>query len=205
MLGSVGTLVENYDSMSDASRKEFLTEVYDEVEWLSALVENVLSLTRLEGQRVSIQKQPEAVEEIVAESLSRVSRRIGQRPVTVKTPEQLLMAPMDGKLIEQVLINLLDNAIKHTPDQTPIRIEVYADPNNAIFEVADKGPGLPPDAVPFPFHRVYTHKTSADDSKGTGLGLSICKSIVEAHGGSISAENDPSGGAIFRFTIPLEG
>ncbi len=205
MLGSVGTLLDNYDTMNDTVRREFLTEVYGEVEWLSALVENVLSLTRLESQKINLQKQPEAVEEIVAESLSRVSRRIGSRPVTVKTPDQLVMVPMDGKLIEQVLVNLLDNAIKHTPDQTPIHVEVYTDKTDAVFEVSDRGLGLPPESMPFLFQRQYSHQTSSDTQKGTGLGLSICKSIVEAHGGGISAYNSPSGGAVFRFTIPLEG
>lgn len=205
MLGSVGTLMENYDSLDDGTRKEFLSDVYDEIEWLSAIVENVLSLTRLESQRINLNKQPEAVEEIVSEALSRVNRRIGARRVTVKIPDELMMVPMDGTLIEQVLVNLLDNAIKHTPDDTPIHVDVRREGAHAVFAVRDQGPGLAPEAIPFLFDRFYTRQTAAGERKGSGLGLSICKSIVEAHGGRISAANEPTGGATFRFTLPMEG
>ncbi len=205
MLGAVATLMDNYDTLDDAARKEFLADVYREVEWLSALVENVLSLTRLESQWVNLQKQPEVVEEIVAEALSRVNRRIGTHTVTVKIPDELLLVPMDATLIEQVLVNLLDNAIKHTPADTPIHIAVRRDAAEAVFEISDRGPGLAPESLPYLFDRFYARKAVAEGRKGAGIGLSICKSIVEAHGGRISADNDTAGGAVFRFTLPLEG
>lgn len=205
MLGAVGTLIDNYDALSDATRKQFLADIHGEVEWLSALVENVLSLTRLESQRVKLEKQPEAAEEIVAEALARVKRRIGARPVTVEVPDELLMVPMDATLIGQVLVNLLDNAIKHTPEGTAMHVAVRREGASAVFEVSDSGPGLPPEAAARLFDRFYTKQTGAEDRKGAGLGLSICKSIVEAHGGTIAAQNGPMGGALFRFTLPLEG
>ena len=205
MLGSVSTLIDNYDSLGDLTRKELLSEVYGEVDWLSALVENVLSLTRLESPRVQLQKQPEAVEEIVAESLSRVKRRIGNRTLSVSIPDELFLVPMDGTLIEQVLVNLLDNAIHYTPDATAIHVTVKRDRELAVFEVRDSGLGLSEDALANVFNRFYSKPTFADVRKGAGLGLSICKSIVEAHGGAISANNAPEGGAVFRFTLPLEG
>ena len=204
VLGSVGTLIDNYDALDDAVRKEFLADVYGEAEWLSTLVENVLSLTRLESGRVKLQKQPEAVEEIVAEAVSRVSRRAGNHRIAIDIPGELFLVPMDGTLIEQVLVNLLDNAIQHTPEAADIRIVVWREGGVAVFEVRDRGHGIAAEDLPLLFDRFITRHTTGTERKGAGLGLSICKSIVEAHGGSIRAQNDPAGGAVFRFTLPLE-
>jgi two-component system, OmpR family, sensor histidine kinase KdpD len=205
MLGSVGTLLDHYDVLDDTVRREFLADVYSEAEWLSTLVENVLSLTRLENQRVKLTKQPEAVEEIVAEAVSRVKRRSGKHAIAIDIPGELFMVPMDGTLIEQVLVNLLDNAIQHTPEDAGIRIVVRREASRAVFEVGDRGIGIPQEALPRLFDRFYTRQATETERKGAGLGLSICKAIVEAHGGVISAQNDPAGGALFRFTLPLEG
>ncbi|HNX62501.1 MAG TPA: ATP-binding protein [Candidatus Limiplasma sp.] len=204
MLGSVGTLLDHYDELDDSVRRELLTDIYNETEWLSALVENVLSLTRLESHTVKLQKQPEAVEEIIAESVSRMERRADQHPISVHIPDDLLLVPMDGTLIEQVLINLLNNAIQHTPDGTPITVTVTRESHQAVFEVSDRGPGIPPEALPHLFERFYTRPSVPGERKGAGLGLSICKSIIEAHNGTLSAGNLPEGGARFRFTLPLE-
>jgi two-component system sensor histidine kinase KdpD len=204
MLGSVGTLLDHYDALGDDVRKEFLADVYKETEWLGSLVENVLSLTRLDHQRVKLVKQPEAVEEIVAEVVSRVKRRSGKHAIAIDIPSELFMVPMDGMLIEQVLLNLLDNAIQHTPDGAGIRIAVRREASQAVFEVSDQGSGIEPEALPHLFERFYTRQVTGTERKGAGLGLSICKTIVEAHGGVIYAQNVPTGGAMFRFTLPLE-
>ncbi len=205
ILGSIGTLLEHYDALDEPVRKEFLTGVYNEAEWLNTLVENVLSLTRLENQRVKLEKQPEAVEEIVSEAVSRVKRRSGKHAISIDIPDELFLVPMDGTLIEQVLVNLLDNAVQHTPEETAIHVSVRREEARAVFEVADRGPGIPQEALPRLFDRFYTRQIAGTERKGAGLGLSICKAIVEAHGGSISAQNDPDGGALFRFSLPLEG
>jgi len=190
--------------LDDSVRKEFLGEVYNEAEWLSTLVENVLSLTRLESGRLKLEKQPEAVEEIVAEAVSRVKRRAGKHTINIDIPGELFMVPMDGMLIEQVLVNLLDNAIQHTPEDAGIRIAVRQEGTLAVFEVCDQGLGIPAEDMPRLFERFFTHQQTGSERKGAGIGLSICKSIVEAHGGEITAYNDPAGGAVFRFTLPLE-
>jgi two-component system, OmpR family, sensor histidine kinase KdpD len=205
ILGSIGTLLDHYDALEEPVRRELLTDVYNEADWLSTLVENVLSLTRLENQRVKLTKQPEAVEEIVAAAVSRVKRRSGKHAIAIDIPNELFMVPMDGTLIEQVLVNLLDNAIQHTPEETGIRVSVRRETSQAVFEVADRGPGIPQEALPRLFDRFYTRRTTGTERKGAGLGLSICKAIVEAHGGAISALNNPDGGALFRFALPLEG
>lgn len=205
MLGSVGTLIDHYDALDDAVRREFLSDVYNEAEWLSALVENVLSLTRLENRHVKLEKQPEAVEEIVAEAVARVKRRAGKHAIAIEIPDALFLVPMDGTLIEQVLVNLLDNAIQHTPEDAGIRIVVRREPGQAVLEVSDQGLGIAPEALPRLFDRFYTRQATGTERKGAGLGLSICKAIVEAHGGILSAQNGLQGGALFRFTLPLEG
>jgi len=204
VLGSVGTLLENYDVLDDSVRKEFLNDVYNEAEWLSTLVENVLSLTRLESGRLKLEKQPEAVEEIVAEAVSRVKKRAGKHAINIDIPRELFMVPMDGTLIEQVLVNLLDNAIQHTPEEAGIHIAVYREGSFAVFEVSDSGLGIPQADLPRLFERFYTRQQTGSERKGAGIGLSICKSIVEAHGGEITAGNTLAGGAVFRFTLPLE-
>ena len=204
VLGSIGTMLDHYGALDDAMRIELLKGVYSEAEWLSALVENVLSLTRLESDHIKPVKQGEAVEEIVAESVSRVQRRAGNHPIRIDIPDDLMIVPMDGTLIEQVLVNLLDNAIHHTPEGADIEIRVYQEPVNAVFEVRDRGNGIDSEELPKLFNRFYTRRTVDGEHKGVGLGLSICKSIVEAHGGTITAQNDPAGGALFRFTLPLE-
>ena len=205
IMGSVATLIDSYDALDDGTRKELLTDVYTEAEWLSALVENVLSLTRLESQRVQLRKRPEVVEEVVAAALQRVKRRIGNREVSVSLPSELLMVPMDATLIEQVLVNLLDNAVQHTPESAPMELSVYRQQGQAVFQVLDHGPGLSPEALTHVFDRFYSRAIASESHPGAGLGLSICRSIVAAHGGAISAANAPEGGAIFRFTLPMEG
>ena len=133
----------------------------------------------------------------------RVKDRAGRHIVRIKIPDQLIMIPVDGTLIEQVLVNLLDNAIKHTPDGTEIRLAVEQNENSIIFEVSDNGPGIPEEDIPLLFNRFFkSNKRDSNSRSGIGLGLTICKSIVEAHEGSIVAMNKPFGGAVFRCTLP---
>lgn len=204
ILGSVGTMVENYDVLNDDVKKDFLNDVYTEAEWLNGLVENILSLTRLDEGKVKLKKEMEAVEEIVAEAVSRVKKRAEQHEIMISIPSELLMIPVDGTLIEQVLVNLLDNAIKHTAGNSKIKVEVIKENNKVIVEVSDDGQGIPEDDLPFIFNRYYTKQSGSNNRRGIGIGLSICKSIIEAHGGTITAENNATGGAVFRFTLPMK-
>jgi two-component system sensor histidine kinase KdpD len=146
----------------------------------------------------------EAVEEIVAEAVSRVKNRAGQHEIGIDIPKELMMIPMDGTLIEQVLVNLLDNAIKHTPAGSSIALTVLKEGSRAVFEVSDNGNGIPENDLPFIFDRYFTRPSGSARRHSIGIGLSICKSIVETHGGIITAQNNTSGGAIFRFTLPME-
>lgn len=148
----------------------------------------------------------ELVEEVVYEAVQRTSKHFRDHKIKVTVPDEVIIAPMDGSLIEQVLINLFDNAIKFTPKGSLIEVKVYEDKKNIIFEVIDNGSGISEDILPHIFDRFFTNGDKiADSRRGVGLGLAICRSIVEAHGGIISACNkDNKGGAIFKFNIPKE-
>ena len=192
-------------SREDDPRHALAQGIWDDADWLRSLVENILNLTRLEDGRLVLQKQPEAVEEIIANALEHIAKRAPEREIGVDIPEDLLLVPMDARLIVQVLVNLLDNAIKHTAPEREIRIAVQRDGTDAGFCVADRGDGISPEDLPYIFRTFYTSRHNrADAKRGIGLGLAICDAIVKAHGGTIRAENRTDGGALFRFTLPME-
>ena len=180
-------------------------EIWSDADWLRALVENILSLTRLEDGRLQIEKQPEAVEEIVGSALAQMDRRAPDREIDAELPEELLLVPMDAKLIVQMLVNLLDNAVRHTPPGNEIKVSVEKQDGKAVFSVLDRGEGIREEDMPHLFERFYTTRgKSADAARGVGLGLSICDAIARAHGGSIAAQNRDGGGAVFTFELPME-
>lgn len=201
--GAVSTILENGDFIPKEIEKNLLQGVYEDTEWLIRLVENLLSITRFDEGKMQIKKNIEVVEEVVAEAVQRSKKRFKNHIIKISIPEEPIMAPMDGNLIEQVLINLMDNAIKFTPEKSTIHVKSYEKDSNVYFEVSDNGVGIPDEILPFIFDRFFTNGSERSDSRrGVGLGLSICKSIVEAHGGAIEASNKKGGGAIIRFYIP---
>lgn len=148
-------------------------------------MENILNLTRLEDGRLVLQKQPEAVEEIIANALEHIAKRAPEREIGVDIPEDLLLVPMDARLIVQVLVNLLDNAIKHTAPEREIRIAVQRDGTDAVFCVADRGDGISPEDLPYIFRTFYTSRHNRPTPNGDRPGPAICDAIVKAHGGTI--------------------
>ena len=187
-------------------RYDMAKDIYKDADWLHSLVENILNLTKVQDGRLTLDKSPEAVEEVIGAALMVMEKRMPDRSIDVTIPDSLLMVPMDARLITQVLVNLLDNAVKHTPEDREISISVEERSNQVEFTVADRGSGIAPDDLPRIFQMFYTTPTQGADTKpGVGLGLSICQSIIEAHGGSIRAENRAGGGAQFIFTIPMGG
>lgn len=183
-------------------------EIYSEAERLHSLVENILALTRLRERKLVLEKQMEAVEEVVGSAIKVMRNRLAERPLCIKIPNEVLLVPMDAKLIEQVLINLLDNAIKHTRVNEEICISVTENTmkQQAEFHVADRGEGIPSSDLPNIFQMFFTgHISKKEKEKGIGLGLPICESIVKAHGGTIMASNRTDGqGADLSFTLPLQ-
>lgn len=203
--GSSNAILENGDALDKKTRDELLIDIKEESQWLIRMVENILSVTRIKEGTASVVKTPEAAEEIVAEVISRIRTRFPDRRISVKVPDELLIVPMDGTLIEQVLINLLENAVKHSGDDTVVEVAVSKRDNNAVFEVLDNGEGIPEQDLPYVFDSYATErKRSSDSTRSMGIGLSICMSIIKSHNGWMEAANRKEGGASFTFTLPLE-
>ena len=204
--GSASAVLENYNDFSDDVKKDLIEHVRDDAQWLVRLVENILSITRIKDGVVSIRKIPEAAEEIVAEAVAKF-RKNRPTPVRVHVPDELLMVPMDATLIEQVLVNLLENAFLHAKGVTLIELQVFRMDQYVCFSVVDDGEGFNEDVLPKLFEELFPHAkdAQADGRRSMGIGLSACMSIVRAHGGNMYAKNMPDGGACVMFDLPIGG
>lgn len=206
IIGSSSAVLENYDDFDDAVKKDLIGHVRDDAQWLMRLVENILSITRMKNGPAHIKKRSEAVEEITAEAVAKFKKRFEGVPVRVNVPLELMMVPMDAVLIEQVLINLMENAVLHGEYTTQIELDVTARGNMAAFSVKDNGCGIDEKVMPRLFEEMFPHvqEMGGDVRRSLGIGLSVCMSIVKAHGGDMSAQNRAEGGACVSFTLPLE-
>lgn len=203
IVGASSTLVQTAELTPD-SRSELAQSIYDEATRLNRIVANLLEMTRLDSGNVLLDKHWQPLEEVIGAALNRLSKALGDRLVTTHVDPELPLVAVDDLLIQQVLVNLLENAIKYAPTGTPIDISASADKNEIIVEVADRGPGLGAGEAERIFDKFYQAKTNGRRS-GVGLGLAVCRGIVELHGGRIWAENRVGGGAVFRFTLPRDG
>jgi two-component system sensor histidine kinase KdpD len=202
--GASSSLLEEGQTLTDATRRELLQTIVDESSRLATLVENLLHMTRLESGSVAINKQWYPLEEIVGSALERTKKPLAGRPISARLPGNLPLVKIDGVLIEQVLINLLENAAKYTPPGTPVDVAAGMDGTNLIVEVADRGPGLNEIERQRVFDKFYRGSTAGASQRGAGLGLAICRAIVEAHGGRIWEDDRQGGGARFIFSIPQD-
>jgi two-component system sensor histidine kinase KdpD len=202
--GASSTLLDSGQSLDAKVRRELAASILEESERLNRLVANLLDMTRLQAGALEVQKQWQPIEEVIGAALARLSRQLKGHPVATHIAPDLPFAPLDDLLIQQVLVNLLENAARHTPPGTPVEVSARKEGNSVLIEVADRGPGLPPGDPSRLFEKFYRAGDSAS-RMGAGLGLAICRGIVELHGGKIQAENRPGGGAAFRFSLPLEG
>jgi two-component system sensor histidine kinase KdpD len=200
--GAASGLLEGAERLEPAARRELLQAIHEEADRLNRLVNNLLDMTRLQSGAIQVRTEWHSVEELVGAALARLAGRLGDHPVTTRVPPDLPLVPLDGVLVEQVLINLLDNAVKHTPPGTPVEVSASVGAGEARIEVADRGPGLPPGDEGRVFDKFY-RGSPAQARPGAGLGLTICRGIVEAHGGRITAENRPGGGVAFRVALPV--
>jgi two-component system sensor histidine kinase KdpD len=199
--GAVTTILEEGARLADGTRHELLESVREEADRLNRLVQNLLEMTRLESGALQLKQELHPPEEVIGAALSRLAKRLAQRRVTTRVPPDLPLVPMDDVLIEQVLVNLLDNAVKYTPAASPIDIIATATDRNLTIEIADRGPGLPAGEEEKVFEKFY--RGEPEGARGAGLGLAICRGIVRAHGGRIWAQNLPGHGVAFLFTLPL--
>ncbi len=201
--GAVSSLLENENTLDANGRRELAQIAYEEAERLNRLLGNLLDMTRLESGGVHVMKEWQPLEEVVGSVLNRLAERSADHPIVILLPSDSPLVPIDGVLIEQVLINLLENAIKYSPANSPVELSAVAGSYEVIVEIADRGPGLPAAELQSVFDKFYRAQPAT--THGVGLGLTISRGMVEAHGGRIWAENRPGGGAVFRFTIPLDG
>lgn len=209
--GTTSSLAQRYAALDDETRRDLAQTAYHEAERLNRLVGNLLDMTRLEAGAIRVEKEWQPLEEVVGAALARLEASIGDadalttHPVTIELAPDLPLAPIDAVLIEQVLFNLLDNALKYTPPGTPITIRASATARAVTVAVADRGPGLPFGDETRVFDKFYRGHGAPGTTRGSvGLGLAICRGMIEAHGGKIWAESSPEGGAVFRFTLPLD-
>ena len=197
------TALSSGAGLDEQARSELIETVREESERLSRLIADILDLTRLESGDLAARTEPYPLEEIVDSALQRLEGALAGRRIERVRPEEVLIAPVDPVLLEQVLVNLLENAAKYTPPKSGIEVRLARAEGAAVIEVADRGPGLPPGEEGRVFERFY-RAADSQRARGTGLGLTICLAIVRAHRGRIEAENRPGGGALFRVTLPLE-
>ena len=204
IIGSSTVYLENRERLTEPEKKDLVAHILEDSNWLLNMVENLLSVTRINNETAQVTKSSEPVEEVLAEAVIRLKKRIPNALVNVKVPDEFLMIPMDAVLIEQVLINLMENAIVHSNSTEAIECFVDSTDTNVIFHVRDFGIGIPPEKLTTIFDgSSSTTSTSTDGRKGMGIGLSICKTIISAHGGSIYARNH-NRGAEFYFSLPKE-
>ena len=196
--GAAGNIIEE----SQGETHDLAQTIAEEADRLNRLIRNLLDMTRLEAGAVQVRKEWQALEEIVGAVLARLDDRLSEHPITTDIPADLPLVPLDSILIEQVLMNLLENAIKYTPVGSPIDISAHITDHEVLVQIADRGPGIPPGDEERVFDKFYRVRP---DGGGVGLGLTVCRGALQAHGGRIWAQNREGGGAIFEFTLPLEG
>lgn len=203
--GNASNLLSNHSAIDEATRLQIYADIYDDSMWLINLVENLLAVTRIEDGRMNLRMETELVSEVISEALRHVSRQSVEHSITAESTDDFLLARMDARLIVQVIINLVDNAIKYT--QKGSRIQILTDrlESKVRIRVTDNGPGIPDEAKPLVFDMCYTGANRiADSRRSLGLGLCLCRSIIRAHGGEISVSDNTPSGCVFTFTLPCE-
>jgi two-component system sensor histidine kinase KdpD len=199
--GAASALLDDDAALAPPTRQDLLQTVFEEADRLNRWVANLLDMTRVESGGVHLRKEWQPLEEVIGAALSRMEVGLEQRPVETELPGDVSMALLDGVLVQQVLVNLLENAVKYTPPASPISVSVRRENGALLFEIGDRGPGVPAGQEERIFDKFYR----ANKAKGgVGLGLAICRALVITHGGRMWAENRPQGGAAFRFTLPFE-
>ena len=203
--GNASNLLSNGEKFDAETKKQLYSDIYDDSMWLINLVENLLSITKIEEGRLNIRLSAELLDEVIAEALQHVNRKISEHHISFQPSEDFLLVKVDARLIMQVVINLVDNAIKYTGKGSEIVITTRKQKNRAVVRIADNGPGIPDEMKPLVFDMFYSGaKSIADSRRSMGLGLSLCKSIVTAHGGELQLSDNVPHGAVFTFTLPIE-
>lgn len=202
IIGSISTVIDEGEHLSLEEQRLLLGDAKADAEWLVRMVENLLSITRMsDKEQVCITRSPELVEEIIGECCANFKKRNPDIALDIRIPQEPVVVSVDALLIEQVLMNILDNSVHHGEKVTTIWINVEVVGKTAVVSVSDDGVGIDSEILPDLFKGQLL---PSDQNKFRGIGLAVCNAIIDAHGGSISADNLPKGGAVFKFTLPLE-
>jgi two-component system sensor histidine kinase KdpD len=203
--GSCAAILENYDSIPDARKVTLLRDIQTDSQWLNRMVENLLSVTRVDAGSVRLSKHSAVLEELIDALLVKFRKHYPTQQVQVEIPEEFVSIPMDPVLIEQVLMNLLENAVFHAHGMRNLWLRVELKNKKAIFFVEDDGCGIPQERMAHLFTGLLDSEAPADSARSNmGIGLSVCRTIIKAHGSELKAMNRPEGGAVFRFALELE-
>ena len=204
--GSSSALLENENDFTHEQKVQMLQSIKQDSLWLFRMVENLLSITRLDSGNVKIIKTPTVLDELVDSVLVKFHKRYPEQKVEIELPEELVIIPMDAILIEQVLINILENAVQHAEGMEKLCFQVTLCEKNAVFTITDDGAGIPEEKLKTMFRGGAVSYEASSDCKrsNAGIGLSVCATIIRAHGGVIEAKNLKQGGACFRFQLEME-
>jgi len=203
--GACSTVLDNYDELTHDQRKKLLRDIRSDAQWLVRMVENLLSITKINEDRVRIRKVPTVLEELIDTVLVKFRKHYPEQPVRVSIPEEFVSIPMDAMLITQVMMNMLENAVHHARGMTDLLLEVVVCGNTAVFRIVDNGCGIDDDKLERLFAGIHDTHTPADSGRSNmGIGLSACAAIIHAHSGEIKARNLPEGGAELSFTLSME-
>ena len=201
--GNASNLLFNGETLDVETRNKICTDIFDDAQWLINLVENLLSITRIENGRMNLQISPQLMDEMIEEALHHINRKSCEHTITTQYGDEILLVNVDARLIMQVIVNLVDNAIKYTPIGSVIRISAYGKDNQVVVEVADNGPGIPNCAKAQVFEMFYTGQNRiADSHRSLGLGLPLCRTILSTHGGTLTLRDNVPHGCVFAFTLP---
>ena len=203
--GSSSAILENYDSIPDERKRRLLKDIQTDSQWLNRMVENLLSVTRVDADRVRLSKHSTVLEELIDALLVKFHKHYPNQNVQVTIPEEFISIPMDPVLIEQVLMNLLENAVFHAHGMQNLWLRVELKNRKAVFYVEDDGCGIPPERMNHLFTGLLDSETPVDSTRSNmGIGLSVCRTIIKAHGSELKAVNRPDGGASFSFALEME-
>ena len=204
IVGATNVLLEQDADLTPQQRRQLLRSTNEDAQWLIRIVENLLSITRISSEEAKVKKEPEPAEEVIESAVAKTHKHYPEVDIRVHLPDKLMMVPMDPLLMEQVLVNLMENAVIHGETHN-IDVTLSSAGNCAVFTVADDGRGIPLHLLPRLFDGSARSDRSSDGKRSMGIGLSVCRTIVLAHGGVIRGDNRQEGGAVFTVTLPMKG
>ena len=205
IMGNADSLMSCGETLEPQTRRQLYTDIYQDAQWLNGMVENLLSASRMNGGQLSLNMTTELIDDMISEAVRHLGRRLEKHILIRHSSDELLFVKADARLLVQVVVNLLDNAVKYAPEGSHILIDTAERDGNVYVRIADDGPGIPDDQKEHIFNLFYTSGNPTGDSRrGLGIGLSLCQSVIRAHGGTISVSDNKPHGAAFEFSLPRD-